>query len=350
MTDRQSTRPASRDSPLLAVENLTVEFETDQGPLRAVDGVSFDIDRGETVCLVGESGSGKTVTAESVTRLIQSPPGRIVEGAVRFDGRDLLSLPASELQPLRGDRIAYVFQNPQDALNHCYTVGWQVREAIQLHKDISKAAAKDQAITLLDRVGIPEATSQYDSYPHEFSGGMKQRVVVAMALAANPDLLIADEPTTALDVTIQAQILDLLQDLQAELDMSILLITHDIGVVAEVADRVVVLYAGAVMECGTVYDVFESPAHPYTQALFDCLPGRGTGLQTIEGTLPDLHDIPAGCRFAPRCPYVCDACREGGQPPQHDVGSNQAASCVHYGPGGDSSVLDTGNGGDQTDD
>ncbi|MFB6087188.1 MAG: ABC transporter ATP-binding protein, partial [Haloarculaceae archaeon] len=237
-------------APLLSVRDLRTVFHTDEGTVRAVDGVSFDVGRGETVCLVGESGSGKTVTGESITRLIRSPPGEVAGGEVRFDGRDLASLPEDDLRDLRGDRIAHVFQNPQGALNPVYTVGWQIVEAIRIHEDVSRAAARDRAVDLLDRVGIPEATRRFDDYPHEFSGGMKQRVALATALACNPDLLIADEPTTALDVTIQNQILSLLADLQDEFGMGVLLITHDLGVVAEVADRMVVMYAGKVMERG----------------------------------------------------------------------------------------------------
>ncbi|MDS0279611.1 ABC transporter ATP-binding protein [Halomicroarcula sp. S1AR25-4] len=331
-----------QEMSLLSVRDLTVEFETDRGPLRAVDGVDFDVERGETVCLVGESGSGKTVTAETITKLIRMPPGRIVRGVAELDGRDLLSLSERDLRAIRGDRIAHVFQDPQHALNHCYTVGWQIREAIQVHEDVSDAAARERALTLLDQVGIPDATTRYDDYPHEFSGGMKQRIVVAMALAATPDLLIADEPTTALDVTIQAQLLDLLESIQTEYDMAILLITHDLGVVAELADRVVVLYAGKVMERGSVYDVFDTPAHPYTQVLFDCLPGRGRPLRSIGGTLPDLHDPPPGCRFASRCEYARNECHTGDQPPLYDVADAQTASCVYYGPGGDPDALRNG--------
>jgi len=276
--------------PLLSIRDLRTVFHTDEGLVRAVDGVSFDVGRGETVCLVGESGSGKTVTGESITRLIRMPPGEIAGGEIVFDGRDLTGLSDAELRDLRGDRIAHVFQNPQGALNPVYTVGWQIVEAIQLHQDVAGAEARSRGIDLLDRVGIPEATRRFDDYPHEFSGGMKQRVSIAMALATNPDLLIADEPTTALDVTIQNQILGLLDELQAEFDMSILLITHDLGVVAEVADRVVVMYAGKVMERGGVFDVFERPSHPYTRALLDCLPGRGGGARSIGGTLPSPID------------------------------------------------------------
>jgi peptide/nickel transport system ATP-binding protein len=370
----------SRADPLLRVTDLHTRFRTDEGVVRAVDGVSFTVRAGETVCLVGESGSGKTVASESITRLISTPPGEIEADSIYFKGRDLATLPTAQLRGVRGGEIAHVFQNPQGSLNPVYSVGWQLVEAIQLHSDASRSAARERAIELLDRVGIPEATARFDDYPHEFSGGMKQRVVIAMALAGEPDLLIADEPTTALDVTIQAQILRLLADLQAEFGMAVLLITHDLGVVAQVADRVVVLYAGKVMERGSVYDVFESPAHPYTRALLDCLPGRGKRSQPIGGSLPDPIEPPPGCRFAPRCPYAVDACRAGDQPAEYDVpagpgaadgeggadhyrgggsvdagqsGNGSAgagrslpggevdhvASCVHYGPGGDPSVV-----------
>ncbi|WP_318570293.1 ABC transporter ATP-binding protein [Salinigranum marinum] len=335
--------------PLLEVESLHTRFRTDDGVVRAVDGVSFTVDRGETVCLVGESGSGKTVASESITRLIRTPPGEI-DGEIRFEGRELSTMSDEELTAVRGGEIAHVFQNPQGALNPVYTVGWQLVEAVRLHDDCSKQTAKERALELLDRVGIPDATSRFDDYPHEFSGGMKQRVVIAMALASNPKLLIADEPTTALDVTIQAQILRLLVELQDEFDMSILLITHDLGVVAEVADRVVVLYAGKVMESAGVYDLFDHPSHPYTRALLDCLPGRGGRMRSIGGTLPDPTEPPLGCRFADRCPHAVDACTEGDQPPLYEVGDGHGAgethadtdhgvSCVHFGPGGDPGVV-----------
>ncbi|WP_158059104.1 ABC transporter ATP-binding protein [Halorussus halophilus] len=326
--------------PLLSVRNLSIRFHTDEGVVHAVDGIDFEVGRGETVCLVGESGSGKTVTGESLTRLLKSPPAEI-EGEVRFDGQNLLDLPESAMNDVRGDRIAHVFQNPQGALNPVYTVGWQVSEAIRLHRDVSKKLAREEAIDLLTRVGIPEAAARYDDYPHEFSGGQKQRVVVAMALAADPDLLVADEPTTALDVTIQSQILRLLADLKRELGMAVLLITHDLSVVAEVADRVVVMYAGKVMEQGDVYDLFETPAHPYTRALLACLPGRGVEFRGIGGRLPDPTDPPAGCRFHPRCPYAVAECESGEQPPLYTVrdeassnsgddGDTHRVSCVYY--------------------
>ncbi|WP_435345538.1 ABC transporter ATP-binding protein [Haloarchaeobius sp. HRN-SO-5] len=325
---------------LLEVRDLEVTFDTDSGTVHAVDGVSFDVDHGETVCIVGESGSGKTVTSESITRLVPEPPGTVTADRVTFDGEDVTVLPKKRLRKLRGARIGHVFQNPQGSLNPVYTVGRQIAEAIRLHEDVSKETARERAVDLLDRVGIPKAGERFDDYPHEFSGGQKQRVVVAMAIAANPDLLVADEPTTALDVTIQAQILRLLRDLQDELDMGILLITHDLGVVAEVADRVVVMYAGKVMETGDVFDVFENPSHPYTKALLECLPGRRDGATGIDGTLPDPKHPPDGCRFADRCPHAVDACREGDQPPLVPVvGDDHEAACVYYQAGYDASVL-----------
>ena len=367
-----SVDSADPDDPLLSVRNLRTHFRTDEGTVRAVDGVSFDVAAGETVCLVGESGCGKTVTAESITRLFRSPPGEIVSGSVVFDGTDLTDLDDEQLRDLRGARIAHVFQNPGDALNPVYTVGWQLREALALHRDVTGTEADDAAADLLDRVGIPDARTRLDDYPHELSGGMRQRVLIAMALAGRPDLLIADEPTTALDVTVQAGILDLLADLQAEFGMSVLFITHDLGVVAEIADRVVVMYAGRVMEQGDVREIFDRPAHPYTRALLDCLPSRG-GTRGIPGSTPDPAEFPAGCRFHPRCPHAVEACRTGERPPLHTVdgdderaadgsderaadgsderaaegsddhaadGMDHAAACVYYGPGYDPAALD----------
>jgi peptide/nickel transport system ATP-binding protein len=326
------------DTPLLSVEDLTTTFETDAGELIAVDGIDFEVYEGQTVCIVGESGSGKTVASESITRLIPSPPGS-VEGTVRFDGRDIATMSESGLRDLRGSKVAHVFQNPQDALNHCYTVGWQVIEAIQVHEDVSKAKARERAVDLLDRVGIANAATRLDDYPHEFSGGQKQRVMIAMALVTNPDLLIADEPTTALDVTVQAQILALLDDLQAEYGMGIVFVTHDLGVVARIADYVVVMYAGKVMERGDVYEVFEQPAHPYTRALMDCLPGGERAAGGIGGTLPDPTDPPDGCRFAPRCEYAVDECFSGAQPEEARLSDSHSVSCVYYHRGRDASVI-----------
>ncbi|WP_458188855.1 ABC transporter ATP-binding protein [Haladaptatus sp. NG-WS-4] len=324
---------------LLSVSGLRTTFDTPQGVVTAVDGIDFDVHWGETVCLVGESGSGKTVACESITRLVPDPPGTIEDGQIVFDGRDLLECSPAELREIRGNRIAYVFQNPQGALDPVYTVGRQVAESIQFHQDVSDGVARQQAVDLLDRVGIPKAEVRADDYPHEFSGGMRQRVVIAMALAGEPDLLIADEPTTALDVTIEAQILDLLADLQAERDMAILFVTHDLGVVAEIADRVVVLYAGKVMERSGVDELFDQPAHPYTQALLDCLPGRGGGLRPIGGSMADPVSPPTGCRFHPRCPHAVDDCARDGQPPLQGVGGNQQASCLFHRPDYDSAVV-----------
>ena len=320
--------------PLLEVTDLRTQFHTDEGVVRAVDGVSFGINRGETVCLVGESGSGKSVTSESITKLIPIPPGEIAGGSIRFDGMELTDLPESDLRDLRGSRIAHVFQNPQETLNPVYRVGRQIAETIRIHEDVGKEAARKRAVDLLDRVGIPDAAERVDDYPHEMSGGMKQRVVIAMALAGRPDLLIADEPTTALDVTIQAQILRLLNDLQAEFDMAILFVTHDLGVVAEVADRVVVMYAGRVMERADVYDLFENPGHPYTQALLACLPGRGDATTAIGGSLPSPTNPPDGCRFHPRCPHAIPDCKSGDQPPLHPVPDPDAVATGAGNPAG----------------
>jgi len=332
---------STKETPLLEVRNLKTHFDTEQGMVYAVDGVSFDVYPGETLGIVGESGSGKTVSSESITRLFDIPPGEIVEGEILFDGEDITQMSEAELRQLRGGRIGHIFQNPQGSLNPVYTVGWQIREAIQLHQDVTNEVAKQKAIELLEKVGIPEAASRVDDYPHQFSGGMKQRVIIAIALACEPDLLIADEPTTALDVTIQAQILRLLRKLQDELGMSIIFITHDLGVIAEVCDRVVVMYSGKVMERADVYDLFEETAHPYTRALLECLPGQGSP-GGIPGQLPDVMNPPQGCRFHQRCPYAIDECRTGEQPDFQTVGDNpdHLVSCVHYRDDMDPSILD----------
>lgn len=327
--DENRRRPAGE--ALLEVTDLHTYFDTDTGTVRAVDGVSFAVESGETVAIVGESGSGKTVTSESITRLFKSPPGHIPEGSIRIGGDEVTEMSESELRELRGHTVSHIFQNPQGALNPVYSVGWQIREAVEVHHDVDSEEARERAVELLTQVGIPEASARLDDYPHEFSGGMKQRVIIAIALASDPDLLIADEPTTALDVTIQAQILKLLKRLQEERDMAMLFITHDLGVVAEVADRVVVMYAGKVMERGSVMDVFKTPSHPYTRALLDCLPGGGS-LGGISGTLPDPKSPPDGCRFADRCSYAVDECRSGDQPPMYEVNdtSDHVVSCVHF--------------------
>lgn len=340
-TINNSSDTEQTDEPLLDVSDLHVYFRMDnEDDVKAVDGVSFTVEHGETVAIVGESGSGKTVTSEGITQLFKTPPGYIPEGSVRLNGTDITDLSDSEIRAVRGGQVSHIFQNPQGALNPVYTIGWQLREAIKLHQDVSDEEANEQAIKLLTQVGIPEASSRLDDYPHEFSGGQKQRVIIAIALACEPDLLIADEPTTALDVTIQAQILNLLKQLQEERNMSMLFITHDLGVVAEVADRVVVMYSGKVMERGDVVNVFNTPAHPYTRALLECLPGRGA-LGGIPGELPNPQDPPSGCRFADRCPHAVADCKEGEQPPLYSVGDSpdHEVSCVHFAPTMDSSVV-----------
>ena len=297
----------------LSIGNLKTYFFTDAGVAKAVDDVTLDIPKGKTVALVGESGCGKSVTALSVLRLVPDPPGRIVEGEIHFAGRNLLKLSEREMRDIRGNGISMIFQEPMTALNPVFRVGNQIAAAIRVHREVSKEEAMDQAITLLDQVGIPDAVQRATEYPHQMSGGMRQRAMIAMALACGPDLLIADEPTTALDVTIQAQILDLLKALQAEHRMAILLITHDLGIVAETADKVAIMYAGKIVEQASVTDLFDSPKHPYTLGLFKSLPRldepRGR-LRTIEGRVPAATHFPPGCRFHPRCEYAMDVCRE----------------------------------------
>lgn len=298
--------------PLLSLRHLVTAFETDEGYLRAVDDISFDVWPGRTLGIVGESGCGKSVTALSIMRLIQSPPGFIEGGEALFDGRDLLQLRESEMRSTRGNEISMIFQEPMTSLNPVYTVGSQIVEAIRLHRNVSRRAAKVRAIELLDLVGIPAPTERIDSYPHTLSGGMRQRAMIAMALACEPRLLIADEPTTALDVTIQAQILDLLRALQDRLGMSIIFISHDLGVMAEFAHEIAVMYAGKIVERAETEVLFENPRHPYTRGLLRSLPSarnRGERLPTIRGIVPDLRELPNGCRFQDRCDLATELCR-----------------------------------------
>jgi oligopeptide/dipeptide ABC transporter ATP-binding protein len=295
--------------PLLSVKNLVTRFETDRGTVRAVSDVSFTVQKGETVALVGESGSGKSVTALSILRLVASPPGSIDRGEILFEGRDLLSLTEREMRGVRGARVAVVFQEPMTSLNPVYTVGAQIAEVVRLHEKTTRRAAKERAIEMLAAVGIPAARTRADAYPHQLSGGMRQRVLIAMALVCRPALLIADEPTTALDVSVQAQILELLARMQHELGMSMLFITHDLGIVAEIAKRVVVMYAGRVVESGPVPLTFQSPLHPYTRGLLGSAPPEGSSrdperkrrLDAIPGIVPDLARLPEGCLFRERC-------------------------------------------------
>ena len=295
--------------PLLSVQNLTTVFDVPGRPVVAVDDVSFDIHKGETLGLVGESGSGKSVTAFSIVQLLQSP-GRTTGGRILFQGRDLLSLPEKEVRKVRGAGIGLVFQEPMAALNPVMRVGHQIGEALRVHGLADKRDARTRAIELLRAVRITDPERRVDDYPHQLSGGMRQRVMIAVALACRPPLVIADEPTTALDVTVQAQILELLREMKREFDLSLLLITHDLGVIAETADRVAVMYAGRIVETGPVRDVFRKPLHPYTQGLLASIPGEGAGdrLRAIEGVVPNLAALPPGCTFAPRCPYRMDVC------------------------------------------
>src|SRR5215204_4072024 len=299
--------------PILQIEQLKTYFTTRMGDVYAVDGVDLTIGRGETVGLVGESGSGKSVTARSIMRLVPTPPGRYAGGRILFQGRDILTLSNEEMEDLRGSKISMIFQDPMTFLNPVYTAGDQVAEAIRRHQRASKREARSQTIELFRTVGIPNAEQRYDAYPHQLSGGMRQRVMIAIALSSQPDLLIADEPTTALDVTIQAQILALLSKLQMDFGMSILLITHDLGVVAEMCDSVAVMYAGRVVEHAPVETLFADPEHPYTVGLMNAIPRAELAdvpPKPIEGSPPDLLRPPSGCRFHPRCPYVEEICRQ----------------------------------------
>jgi peptide/nickel transport system ATP-binding protein len=304
-------------APLLEVDGLRTHFFTRDGVVRAVDGVSFSIQPGETLALVGESGCGKSVTSLSIMRLIASPPGRVVGGTIRFDGRDLLGLTEPEMRRVRGNEISMIFQEPMTSLNPVLTIGRQIAESLVLHRGMTRADAMTRTVELLRLVNIPEPARRAAEYPHQMSGGMRQRVMIAMALACGPKLLIADEPTTALDVTIQAQILDLMRELQAKTGTAILLITHDLGVVAEMAQRVVVMYAGRKVEEAPVGELFARPRHPYTRGLMNSMPRLGSSLgarqrlHEIPGMVPSLREPLAGCAFAARCGYAVDACRAG---------------------------------------
>ena len=302
---------AGAATPLLRVTNLRTHFHTRDGVVRAVDGVSFEVAAGETLAIVGESGCGKSVTALSIMGLIASP-GKVTGGQVFFEGADLFRLPSSAMRDIRGNRISMIFQEPMTSLNPVFTIGDQIAAAVLAHEDGGRRAAWERAVEMLDRVQVPSPRERARDYPHQLSGGLRQRAMIALALAPGPQLLIADEPTTALDVTIQAQILELLRRLQAERGMAVLLITHDLGVVAEVCHRVAVIYAGRIVETGSVASIFASPVHPYTRGLLRCLPHPsrfGQPLSSIEGAPPDLRAVGGGCRFAPRCPHAVEACR-----------------------------------------
>ena len=322
---------------LLSVEGLRMHFNTRDGVVKAVDGVSYTLNRGETLGVVGESGSGKSVHALTMMRLIPMPPGKIVGGDVVFKGRSLIEMPEDEIRKIRGNEIAMIFQDPMTSLNPVYRIGRQLAEPMMIHKGFSKHEAWARAVELLRLVGIPHPEGRVRDYPHQFSGGMGQRVMIAMALACDPDILIADEPTTALDVTIQAQILELMQDIQKRTGSAIIMITHDLGVVADMADRVLVMYAGRAVEYGTTDEVFNRALHPYTWGLMDSIPHAGmtekSELCPIKGQPPSLIDLPTGCSFSPRCPYATDRCRTE-TPVLRNVGSDQWAACHFAGDEG----------------
>ena len=318
---------------VLSINNLVTEFDTDAGRESAVDDVSFTAQAGKTLGIVGESGCGKSVTALSIMRLLPQPMGQIVSGSVELDGTDLTQLPIPQMEKIRGARIVMVFQEPMTALNPVHTVGRQLTEALLIHKDITPDAAIREAVGLLDRVGIPSPVVRMTEYPHQLSGGMRQRVVIAMSLACKPDFLIADEPTTALDVTIQAQILELIKELQADMGMSVILITHDLGVIAETCDEVVVMYAGKVAERGSVFDIFDRAAHPYTRGLLKSIPTLNTEpkstLSTIDGMVPGLLDLPEGCRFENRCAFSHEQCISKA-PDLQAVKDQHQVSCLRW--------------------
>ena len=320
---------------LLEIKGLRTHFATEGGEVRAVDGVDFALERGRTLGIVGESGCGKSVTALSIMGLVPQPPGRIAGGEVLFEGEDLLRADPQRLRDLRGDKLSMIFQEPMTSLNPAFQVGDQIAEAILRHKGVSKAEAEKQAIEMLRKVRIPSPEARAKEYPHQLSGGMRQRVMIAMALACNPRLLIADEPTTALDVTIQAQILELLNELKAKLGMAVMLITHDMGVIAETAQRVMVMYAGKVVEEAPVKELFKEPLHPYTQGLLRSIPRidraaiKKERLQAIPGVVPSLLDLPPGCRFASRCQFVKSICTEQ-EPALREVRPGHKVACVLY--------------------
>jgi oligopeptide/dipeptide ABC transporter ATP-binding protein len=316
---------------LLRVRGLKTHFFTDYGVVHAVDGVDFELSSGQTLGLVGESGCGKSVTGLSILRLITSPPGRIVAGEIILEGRDLLKLSGEEMRRLRGNKISMIFQEPMTSLNPVFTIGSQIGESVSLHQGSSKRQARERAVELLGLVGIPRPEQTIDYYPHQLSGGMRQRAMIAMALACHPTLLIADEPTTALDVTIQAQILDLLAGLKERFGMALLLITHDLGVVAKVADRVAVMYAGRIFEYGSVRDIFKDPRNPYTIGLMRSIPALQRGrrrLETISGQVPDLGNLPEGCKFHPRCSWMIEDCKKG--EPMFEVSPGHFSRCIRW--------------------
>ncbi|MFD0358493.1 ABC transporter ATP-binding protein [Streptomyces sp. NPDC127110] len=317
---------------LLEVRDLHVEFVTRDGVAKAVNGVNYSVDEGETLAVLGESGSGKSVTAQAVMGILDVPPGRIAGGEILFKGRDLLKAKEEERRRIRGAEMAMIFQDALSSLNPVLSVGAQLGEMFEVHRGMSRKESRARAVELMDRVKIPAAKQRVGDYPHQFSGGMRQRIMIAMALALEPSLIIADEPTTALDVTVQAQVMDLLAELQRELNMGLILITHDLGVVADVADKIAVMYAGRIVEAAPVREIYKSPAHPYTRGLLDSIPRldqKGQELYAIKGLPPNLLAIPPGCAFNPRCPMARAACRAE-VPPLADVGPDRASACFFW--------------------
>ncbi|MGW8992444.1 ABC transporter ATP-binding protein [Streptomyces zhihengii] len=326
-----SVTPAgpAESGPLLDVRDLHVEFHTREGVARAVNGVDYTVSAGETLAVLGESGSGKSVTAQAVMGILDTPPGRITGGEILFKGRDLLKLGEDERRGIRGAEMAMIFQDALSSLNPVLSVGDQLGEMFTVHQGTSRKDAKLKAIELMDRVRIPAAKERVGQYPHQFSGGMRQRIMIAMALSLEPDLIIADEPTTALDVTVQAQVMDLLAELQRDLNMGLILITHDLGVVADVADKIAVMYAGRIVETAPVHDIYKAPAHPYTKGLLESIPRldqKGRELYAIKGLPPNLLAIPPGCAFNPRCPMARDVCRTD-EPPLYEVNEERRSAC-----------------------
>ena len=323
---------SSSNGHFLSVKDLFVEYRSGKDVVHAVNGVSFDLARGKTLGLVGETGAGKTTTAKTIMRILPEFTARVARGEVVLDGEDLLALPERAMRKIRGEKVSMIFQDPMTALNPLMTVGDQITEAIRLHNDVSRLDATQRAVDMLEMVGIP--ADRFKQFPHEFSGGMKQRVVIAEALACNPELLIADEPTTALDVTIQAQVLEMIRDLRDQLNMAMIMITHDLGVVAEVCDDVGVVYAGEIIEQGSKRDIFKHASHPYTKGLFASLPSLcddSDRLRPIEGLPPDPSCLPDGCRFSPRCSLATDACRYGSVP-LREIGPGHLCRCIHVDP------------------
>ena len=317
------------DDTLIKVKNLQISFKYDGVMTPVIRGVSFDIKRGETLGMVGESGSGKSVTSREIMRLIATPPARIDSGEILFEGRDILKMSDDELRSIRGNRISMIFQEPMTSLNPVYTCGDQIMEVIRLHKGVSKKEARQMAIEMLREVGVQSPETRVDCYPHELSGGMRQRVMIAMALSCSPTLLISDEPTTALDPTIQAQILQLIKDMKKKLNMSVLFITHDLGVVAQNCDRVVVMYAGKIVEGAEVCELFDHPAHPYTQGLIMSIPKMSSDVEelySIDGSIPSFGSLPSGCTFGPRCPYFTEECTKS-EPVLKDIGGGHLCAC-----------------------